>query len=115
MNEKRDYEGAMAVADEIIAMDGELLAEAYAMKGNCYYNPAQLLLQENNELSLEDPKYNENLTKIKEAYAKAMPFYEQAQKLAPQNTVLWGNPLLRIYYDLNKATEYDILSKELGY
>mgnify|MGYP003458626048 CR=1 FL=1 len=50
-----------------------------------------------------------------EAYAKAMPFYEQAQKLAPQNTALWGNPLLRIYYDLNKATEYDILSKELGY
>jgi tetratricopeptide (TPR) repeat protein len=115
LNEKRDYEGAMAVADEIIAMGGEFQAEAYAMKGNCYYNPAQLLLLENNELSLEDPKYNANLAKIKDAYAKAMPFYEQAQKLAPQNTALWGNPLLRIYYDLNKATEYDILSKELGY
>lgn len=115
LNEKRDYEGAMAVADEIIAIGGEFQAEAYAMKGNCYYNPAQLLLLENNELSLEDPKYNANLAKIKDAYAKAMPFYEQAQKLAPQNTALWGNPLLRIYYDLNKATEYDILSKELGY
>ena len=115
LNEKRDYEGAMAVADEIIAMGGEFQAEAYAMKGNCYYNPAQLLLLANNELSLEDPKYNANLAKIKDAYAKAMPFYEQAQKLAPQNTALWGNPLLRIYYDLNKATEYDILSKELGY
>ena len=115
LNEKRDYEGAMAVADEIIAMGGEFQAEAYAMKGNCYYNPAQLLLLDNNELSLEDPKYNANLAKIKDAYAKAMPFYEQAQKLAPQNTALWGNPLLRIYYDLNKATEYDILSKELGY
>ena len=113
--EKKDYEGSIAVSDEIIAMGGEFLAEANAKKGDCYFFPGYALAEANNELSLEDPKYNENVAKIKEAYEKAIPFYEQARKLAPQNTAIWGRPLLSIYWALNMATEYEILNKELGY
>ena len=112
--EKKDYEAAFAVLDKVIAAGGDLEAEAYAKKGDCYFFPAQDIVNENSSLNLEDPKYNTNEAKIKELYEKAKPFYEKARQLEPDNTQLWGQMLLRIYWKLNKA-EYDVLAKELGY
>ena len=112
--EKKDYEAAFAVLDKVIAAGGDLEAEAYAKKGDCYFFPAQDIVNENSSLNLEDPKYNTNEAKIKELYENAKPFYEKARQLEPDNTQLWGQMLLRIYWKLNKA-EYDVLAKELGY
>ena len=112
--EKKDYEAAFAVLDKVIAAGGDLEAEAYAKKGDCYFFPAQDIVNENSSLNLEDPKYNTNEAKIKELYEKAKPFYEKARQLEPDNTQLWGQMLLRIYWTLNKA-EYEALEKEMGY
>ena len=65
-------------------------------------------------MSLDDPKYNENEAKIKEAFTKAQPFYEKARDLEPDNKQIWGQMLLRIYWTLNNPG-YDALEKELGY
>ena len=112
--EKKDYAGAQAALDKVIAAGGDLAAEAYAKKGDCYFFPAQSIVDENSKLSIDDPKYNVNDAKIKEAYELAKPFYEKAKELEPENKAIYGQMLLRIYWALNKA-EYEALEKELGY
>ena len=112
--EKKDYAGAQAALDKVIAAGGDSVAEAYAKKGDCYFFPAQKIVEENSALSIDDPKYNANEAKIKEAYEQAKPFYEKAKELEPDNQQIWGQMLLRIYWTLNKA-EYEALEKEMGY
>lgn len=111
--EKKQYDDATATFDKIIAKGGDLIAEAYAKKGDCFFIPAQVIVEDNSKLAVDDPKYNENETKIKELYEKAKPLYEKARELKPDNKQLWGNYLLNIYWKLNRA-EYDSLEKELG-
>jgi hypothetical protein len=112
--EKKDYAAANDALDKVIAAGGELAAEAYAKKGDIYFFPAQKIVEENSSLNIDDPKYNANEAKIKEAYEQAKPFYEKAKELEPDNRQIWGQMLLRIYWTLNKA-EYEALEKELGY
>ena len=118
--EKKDYDNANAALDKIIAKnegdtpETSLVAEAYAKKGDIYFFPAQKIVEENSTLNIDDPKYNSNETKIKEAYELAKPFYEKAKELEPDNKQIWGQMLLRIYWTLNKA-EYEALEKEMGY
>ena len=112
--EKQDYDAAHAALDKLIALGGDLAAEAYAKKGDIYFFPAQKIVEENSALSIDDPKYNANEAKIKEAYELAKPFYEKAKELEPDNKTIWGQQLLRVYWALNKA-EYEALEKEMGY
>ena len=112
--EKKDYAAANDALDKVIAAGGELAAEAYAKKGDIYFFPAQKIVEENSSLNIDDPKYNANEAKIKEAYEQAKPFYEKAKELEPDNKQIWGQMLLRIYWTLNKA-EYEALEKEMGY
>ena len=112
--EKKDYAAAQATLDKVIAIGGDLAAEAYAKKGDIYFFPAQSIVEENSTLNIDDPKYNANESKIKEAYEQAKPFYEKAKELEPDNKSIWGQQLLRVYWALNKA-EYEALEKEMGY
>ena len=118
--EKKDYDVAIVALDKVIAMnqgdtpETSLVAEAYAKKGDIYFFPAQKIVEENSALNIDDPKYNANEAKIKEAYELAKPFYEKAKELEPDNKQIWGQMLLRIYWTLNKA-EYEALEKEMGY
>lgn len=111
---KQDYEAAIKTFNEIIAQESDYKAEAYSKIGDCYFFPAQVIVEENSKLSMDDPKYATNEAKIKELYEKAKPFYEKAKELKPDNKQLWGQFLLNIYWKLNKV-EYDALEKELGY
>ena len=112
--EKKDYNASNATFDKLIALNSDFSSEAYAMKGNIYFYPALKIVEENATLAMEDPKYNANEAKIKEAYELAQPFYEKAKELEPDNKTIWGQQLLSIYWALNKA-EYEALEKELGY
>ena len=111
--EKKDYDAAIATFNSIIAKNSDFVAEAYSKIGDCYFFPAQIVVEENSELAIDNPKYNENENQIKALYEKAKPFYEKAKELKPDNNTLWGNYLLNIYWKLNRA-EYDSLEKELG-
>lgn len=111
--EKKDYDNAVATFNSLIAKNDGFVGEAYSQIGNCYFFPAQELVEENSKISMDDPKYAANEAKIKELYEKAVPNYEKAKELKPDNKQLWGQFLLNIYWKLNKA-EYDALEKELA-
>ncbi len=49
---------------KIISNNGDLVAEAYSKIGDCYFFPAQIIVEENAKLAIDDPKYNENENKI---------------------------------------------------
>ena len=87
--EKKDYESAIATFNDIIAKNGDFVAESYSKIGDCYFFPAQIIVEENANLSMDDPKYATNEEKIKELYEKAKPFYEKAKELKPDNKQLW--------------------------
>ena len=114
LNEKKQYDEVMSVCDKIIAIGGELAAEAYTLKGGCYFWQGQAIVEENSTLQIDDPKYNTNEAKIKELFEQAKPLYEKAKELEPNNKSLWGQILLTIYWKLN-SPEYSNLEKELGY
>ena len=111
--ENKDYENAVATLEKVVAKGGNLTAEAYSKMGDCYFFPAQELVEQNATLAMEDPKYAENENKIKDLYTKAEPYYNKAKEVAPDKKQLWGNYLLNIYWKLNKA-DYESLTKELG-
>ena len=64
--EKKQYDDAIATFNKIISNNGDLVAEAYSKIGDCYFFPAQIIVEENAKLAIDDPKYNENESKIKE-------------------------------------------------
>lgn len=111
--EKSKYDESIAVCDQMLAKGGNLDAEAYSKKGDCYFWQGQDIEQKNAELALEDPQYKTNDAKIKELYQLAEPMYLKAKELKPETRQLWTN-LLTIYWKLNKE-EYDKLEKEIGY
>lgn len=78
--EKKDYDGAIATLNQIISEGKDFVGEAYSKIGDCYFFPAQELVEENSKLSMDDPKYATNEGKIKEMYEKAQPFYEKPRK-----------------------------------
>ena len=114
LNDKKLYDEVLPVCDEIIAIGGDLAAEAYSLKGGCYFWQGQAIVEENSTLQIDDPKYNTNEAKIKELFEKAVPFYEKAKELEPDNKQLWGQILLTMYWKLN-SPKYGDLEKELGY
>jgi tetratricopeptide (TPR) repeat protein len=112
--EKKQYDDAIGSFNKIINKNENLVAEATAKIGDCYFFPAQVIVEENASLGIDDPKYSTNEDQIKALYEKAKPYYEKAKQLAPDNKSLWGNYLLNIYWKLNRG-EYEALEKELGY
>lgn len=112
--ENKDYEGAIATLQQIVDKNDGFVAEAYSKMGDCYFFPGQDIEEANSQLAMDDPKYAEGEAKIKELYSKALPYYEKAKEIAPDNKALWGQYMLRIYWKLNRA-EYETLEKELGY
>ena len=111
--EKKDYESAIATFNDIVAKNSDFVAESYSKIGDCYFFPAQIIVEENATLSMDDPKYAANENQIKELYEKAKPFYEKAKELKPDHKQVWGQYLLNSYWKLNKC-EYEAMEKELG-
>lgn len=112
--EKKDYAATEAVCNEIIAKGDKFVAEANAKIGDCYFFQAQAIEEQNANLSLDDANYATNDAKMKELFRQAAPYYEKAKELKSDDTALWGQYLLRIYYKLNDP-KYSSLEKELGY
>lgn len=52
--EKKDYDAAIATFNSIIAKNSDFVAEAYSKIGDCYFFPAQVIVEENSKISMDD-------------------------------------------------------------
>ena len=68
--EKKQYDDAVAIFNKIISNNGDLVAEAYSKIGDCYFFPAQIIVEENAKLAIDDPKYKENEIRLKSCMRK---------------------------------------------
>ena len=54
-----------------------------------------------------DPKFAEDAKTLRSFYEKAMPYYEKARQLAPDNISLWKQGLSSVYYNLQMEDKYN--------
>lgn len=85
-------------------------ANAYSELGKSYVLKAQDF-SATATTNVNDPKYQEDAKILRGYYEKAMPYYEKARQLAPDNTSLWKQGLSSVYYNLQMQDKYDEVMK----
>lgn len=89
--EQEDYEKCIAMSDECIRRDSSNV--------DAYYNKGISLLN----MALAETK----VSKRRELYGKALEPMERVRELVPDNIDKWGNPLYRIYLNLNMGRKFE--------
>lgn len=104
-----DYDNALTFYKKTIELDPNY-AEAYSNIGLIYCLKAQDF-SEKATSDVNNPKYNEDMSKLKTFYEEAKPYYEKARQLKPDQKDLWLNGLYRVYYNLQMGPEYEEIEK----
>ena len=94
-----------------VEMDPEN-ADILANLGRIYYNQGVNKLGEANSIT-DSQKYQEESAKAKELFEKALPYFEKAHQLKPDDranmTALRG-----IYYNLNMGDKFEAIEAEMN-
>lgn len=97
---KKDYDAAAVSFRKAISIDPEN-AEAYSNLGLVYTIKAQAILDSIPvDMDINDSEYVTKTNQAVELYKEALPFYEKARELKPDNKDLWLQGLYLIYYKL---------------
>jgi tetratricopeptide (TPR) repeat protein len=81
-------------------------AEAYSNVGLVYCLQAQDFSVEATT-DIKDPRYPVDQAQLKSYYEKALPYYEKARQLKPNNRAIWLNGLHRVYYNLSMGDKFE--------
>lgn len=81
-------------------------AEAYSNVGLVYCLQAQDFSQEA-VTDIKDPRYPVDQAQLKSYYENALPYYEKARQLKPNDRTLWLNGLHRVYYNLSMGDKFN--------
>lgn len=81
-------------------------AEAYSNVGLVYCLQAQDFSVEA-VTDIKDPRYPVDQAHLKSFYEKALPYYEKARELKPNDRILWLNGLHRVYYNLSMGDKFN--------
>lgn len=81
-------------------------AEAYSNVGLVYCLQAQDFSQEA-VTDIKDPNYLVDQAQLKSYYEKALPYYEKARQLKPNDCNFWLNGLHRVYYNLSMGEKFN--------
>jgi tetratricopeptide (TPR) repeat protein len=103
-----------AKAVEALEKSVELNPEDFATQlnlGICYYNLAFEKYLESNEI-MDVKKYNEAVEQVNEMFKKALPPFETAHKLNPEDIDTMKN-LRELYYRLQMEEKYQEINKKL--
>lgn len=97
----KNYDGAANSFRKAIEVD-PTNAEAYSNLGLVYTIKAQEILDAiPADIDVNDPEYVSKVAEIKNLYEEALPYYEKARELKPDNQDLWLQGLYLIYYKLD--------------
>ena len=106
-----NYEAALVDFDNALKLD-PTLADAMAGKGRVYYNQA-VKLNEAAAMISDNKEYKKALEEMNEVFRKALPFFEKAHEMAPEDRT-YMQILKGLYYRFNMTAEYDAISEKLN-
>lgn len=106
-----NYEAALVDFDNALKLD-PTLADAMAGKGRVYYNQA-VKLNEAAAMISDNKEYKKALEEMNEVFRKALPFFEKAHEMAPEDRN-YMQILKGLYYRFNMTAEYDAISEKLN-
>lgn len=111
LHHKKDYEKAAECFKKAIELD-PTNAEAYSNLGLAYTIQAQELLDSVPvDADLNSAVVKKANAKAEVLYKEALPFYEKARELKPDEDNLWARGLYLIYYKLNMADKFEEMEK----
>ena len=100
---KGDYDGSIAMADKVIALD-DSFADAHYTAGVAYLNKA---------FEAEKQASRKNKTQITKFYKSALGYMEKYRALAPDQKDKWAPALYNIYLNLNMGKKFEEITKLL--
>ena len=106
-----NYEAALVDFDNALKLD-PTLADAMAGKGRVYYNQA-VKLNEAAAMISDNKEYKKALEEMNEVFRKALPFFEKAHEMAPEDRN-YMQILKGLYYRFHMTAEYDAISEKLN-
>ena len=106
-----NYDAALVDFDEALRCD-PTLADAEAGKGRVYYNQA-VKLNEAAALIQDNKEYKKALDEMNEVFRKALPHFEKAHEMDPQDRT-YMQVLKGLYYRFHMDAEYDAISEKLN-
>ncbi len=110
-NSKKDMASAKANYEKALTLDPDYV-EAIGNLGRVYFNRAVEAQTAANEIA-DNKKYEEAKSKANEMFKEALPYFEKAHQMKPEDRD-YMNALSRIYYILNMGDKYDALEKEMN-
>jgi tetratricopeptide (TPR) repeat protein len=105
------YEAALVDFDNALKLD-PTLADAMAGKGRVYYNQA-VKLNEAAAMISDNKEYKKALEEMNQVFRKALPFFEKAHEMAPEDRN-YMQILKGLYYRFNMTAEYEAISEKLN-
>ena len=108
---KGEFDKAEESFNKSISLD-PTYADAVGNLGRIYYNQAVEAQQIANEIA-DNNKYKTEIAKVKEMFRKALPYFEKAHQMKPDERD-YMVALRGIYYNLDMGEQFDKIEKELG-
>ncbi len=107
----KDYAKAEEYFKKAVELDGEN-PDILANLGRVYYNQGVNQLGEANSIT-DSQKYQEESAKAKALFEKAMPYFEKAHQMKPDERD-YMTALRGIYYNLNMGEKFDAIEAEMN-
>lgn len=107
----KDYENAEKYFGKALEINPEYI-ESLSNLGRIYYNQGVNKQGEANMIN-DSKQYQEELAVAKEFFKKALPYFEKAHQMKPEERE-YMTALRGIYYNLNMGPEFDAIEAEMN-
>lgn len=107
----KDYQNAEKYFSKALEINPEYI-ESLSNLGRIYYNQGVNKQGEANMIN-DSKQYQEELAKAKELFKKALPYFEKAHQMKPEERE-YMTALRGIYYNLNMGKEFDAIEAEMN-
>lgn len=107
----KDYENAEKYFSKALEINPDYI-ESMSNLGRVYYNQGVNKQGEANMIN-DSKQYQEELAKAKEFFKKALPYFEKAHQMKPEERE-YMTALRGIYYNLNMGKEFDAIEAEMN-
>lgn len=107
----KDYDNAEAAFKKAVELNPESV-ESMSSLGRVYYNKGVNKQGEANMIN-DNKKYQEELAVAKELFKKALPYFQKAHEMKPDESE-YMTALRGIYYNLNMGPELEAIEAEMN-